>query len=184
LRDVEETCIYLQREKLNISEVRYLFDTLCEQNPTLSKYLAPNADIVKYAWFEDACVKVIRGEALDEVVQKRLKNFIVSENNSTCTVTAHSTSNSMKKRSDFIDKALKHDDKVKKTEYHLLKYVPPTSNVVERLFSITKSTLGLHRHRISPFDFEDLSFLRLNRSYWNAKVVKNAVKKIEKEAEE
>ena len=45
-----------------MSEVRCLFDTLCEPNLVLSRYLASNADIVKYAWFEDACVKVIGGE--------------------------------------------------------------------------------------------------------------------------
>jgi DNA-directed RNA polymerase subunit L len=59
-----------------------------------------------------------------------------------------------------IDKVLKRGDEVKKTEYRLL-----------------------HQHRISPLHFEVLLYLLLNPSYWNAKVVKNAVKKIEKEAE-
>ncbi|KAE9178088.1 hypothetical protein PF002_g28162 [Phytophthora fragariae] len=36
------------------------------------------------------------------------------------------------------------------TTYELLQAIPPTSNMVERLFSVTRAVLCHERHRLSP----------------------------------
>ncbi|KAG6949909.1 hypothetical protein JG687_00014560 [Phytophthora cactorum] len=45
--------------------------------------------------------------------------------------------------------------------------IPPTSNIVERLFSVARITLGLERHNMLPITFEAILFLRLNDGYWD-----------------
>ncbi|KAE9052818.1 hypothetical protein PR001_g138 [Phytophthora rubi] len=42
--------------------------------------------------------------------------------------------------------------------------IPPTSNIVERLFSQCKLVLTPQRHSMHPTNFEQLAFLRVNRS--------------------
>ncbi|KAG3088619.1 hypothetical protein PI125_g18293 [Phytophthora idaei] len=42
----------------------------------------------------------------------------------------------------------------RKTSYPLVAAIPPTSNIVERLFSVARLTLGLERHNLPPITFE------------------------------
>eukprot|EP00644_Phytophthora_capsici_P002574 jgi/Phyca11/105692/e_gw1.11.241.1 len=57
------------------------------------------------------------------------------------------------------------------TRYNLVASIPPTSNIVERLFSIAKVTLGTQRQALRPITLEMILFLRANNSYWDAAVV-------------
>ncbi|EGZ29777.1 hypothetical protein PHYSODRAFT_475994 [Phytophthora sojae] len=57
--------------------------------------------------------------------------------------------------------------------YEQLKSIPPTSNVVERFFSIARVTFGHQRHGLLPRTLETILFLRQNRSYWDATTVDN-----------
>ncbi|EGZ29154.1 hypothetical protein PHYSODRAFT_475997, partial [Phytophthora sojae] len=56
----------------------------------------------------------------------------------------------------------------------LLASIPPTSNVVERFFSIARATFGLQRHALQPYTLEMLLFLRQNADYWDARTVESA----------
>jgi hypothetical protein len=51
--------------------------------------------------------------------------------------------------------------------YKLLEAIPPTSNEVERLFSVARAVLHLERHRLSPMTLEMILFLKVNSSNWN-----------------
>ncbi|ETN04096.1 hypothetical protein PPTG_15271 [Phytophthora nicotianae INRA-310] len=42
--------------------------------------------------------------------------------------------------------------------YKLLSAIPPTSNVVERLFSVARAVLRLERHRMPPLTLEMIYF--------------------------
>ncbi|KAG6951005.1 hypothetical protein JG687_00013891, partial [Phytophthora cactorum] len=72
----------------------------------------------------------------------------------------------------FADRILKK----RKTEstscaYELLDVIPPTSNIVERLFSSTRMVLRYERNRLSPFTLEMILFLRVNETYWDVTTV-------------
>ncbi|KAF1790878.1 hypothetical protein GQ600_23816 [Phytophthora cactorum] len=58
-----------------------------------------------------------------------------------------------------------------RVEYEQLKSIPPTSNVVERFFSVARVTFGHQRHGLLPRTLETLLFLRENRSYWDSSTV-------------
>ena len=45
--------------------------------------------------------------------------------------------------------------------------VSPTSNIVERLFSVAKNVLSDNRKRMPPYHLELLLFLRCNKSLWD-----------------
>ncbi|EGZ05665.1 hypothetical protein PHYSODRAFT_533209, partial [Phytophthora sojae] len=60
-----------------------------------------------------------------------------------------------------------------RVKYEQLKSIPPTSNVVERFFSIARVTFGHQRHGLLPRTLETILFLRQNRSYWDATTVDN-----------
>ncbi|EEY65209.1 uncharacterized protein PITG_23339 [Phytophthora infestans T30-4] len=50
-------------------------------------------------------------------------------------------------------------------------FIPPTSNTVERLFSVAKHTLSHHRQRMLPIHLETVLFLKMNRRSWDANTV-------------
>jgi len=57
------------------------------------------------------------------------------------------------------------------TTYKLLRAIPPTSNEVERLFSVARAVLRLERHRLSPLTLEMIFFFKVNSPYWNVATV-------------
>ena len=65
------------------------------------------------------------------------------------------------------------------SKYEDIFYVPPTSNVVERLFSQAKFVLTDLRKSMSDDLFESVIVLKINRKLWDAQLV-NEVLDIEK----
>jgi hypothetical protein len=55
---------------------------------------------------------------------------------------------------------------------------PPTSNVVERLFSSSKHVVGERRYRLKPQSFEALLYLKSNHDAWDMADVAVAIKKV------
>jgi len=52
----------LQREDLDLSDARALFDAIIEKYPTMKDYLAPTSNIVHTPDFENAVVKILNNE--------------------------------------------------------------------------------------------------------------------------
>ncbi|ETP22596.1 hypothetical protein F441_04139, partial [Phytophthora nicotianae CJ01A1] len=52
----------------------------------------------------------------------------------------------------------------------LLRSVPPTSNMVERFYSIARTTFGHERNGLQTITLEQILFLRQNAGYWDASV--------------
>jgi hypothetical protein len=50
-------------------------------------------------------------------------------------------------------------------EQHLLNIIPPTSNIVELFFSVTRTTYGQERHRLQPITLEMVLILLQNSEY-------------------
>eukprot|EP00644_Phytophthora_capsici_P008312 jgi/Phyca11/114634/e_gw1.26.394.1 len=60
--------------------------------------------------------------------------------------------------------------------YDLLSSIPPTSNLVERFFSVSRTTYGQERHSLQPITLEMVLFLRQNGEYWSAQTVDEATR--------
>ncbi|KAF1789506.1 hypothetical protein GQ600_5234 [Phytophthora cactorum] len=58
-----------------------------------------------------------------------------------------------------------------KVTYEHIKTIPPTSNAVERFFSVARVTLGQQRQGLLPATLEMISLFWENRSYWDASTV-------------
>ena len=56
---------------------------------------------------------------------------------------------------------------VNSSGYINTKFLLPTSNDVERLFSMTKIIFNTKRRSLNPLTLEALVFLKRNRSLWN-----------------
>ncbi|OQR87252.1 hypothetical protein ACHHYP_09320 [Achlya hypogyna] len=52
------------------------------------------------------------------------------------------------------------------TAYVKTTFILPTSNIVERLFSVAKHILTDSRKHMQPIYFEMIVFLRVNKGYW------------------
>ncbi|OWY93044.1 hypothetical protein PHMEG_00037701, partial [Phytophthora megakarya] len=46
--------------------------------------------------------------------------------------------------------------------------IPPTSNAVERFFSVARVTFDHQRYSMLPLTLENIVFLREDSSYWNS----------------
>ncbi|KAG6954666.1 hypothetical protein JG688_00012242, partial [Phytophthora aleatoria] len=55
--------------------------------------------------------------------------------------------------------------------YKLLSAIPPTSNVVDKLFSVARGVLRHERRRMSPMTLDMILFLKVNASYWDVATV-------------
>lgn len=66
------------------------------------------------------------------------------------------------------------------SRYGDLTYIPPTSNIVERLFSKTKRMQSDQRKSMLPENFHALAYLHCNRQWWS----KATFAKVEKEVHE
>ncbi|EGZ23866.1 hypothetical protein PHYSODRAFT_484147 [Phytophthora sojae] len=152
LRDVESVSKHLQGDGLTPLDARVLFDELLKSHPSFAKYLATDADIVHSAVFEQAVVKVLDDQAAlltdDEVAA--LEPFKRTQTHRRKVAAAPAT-------------------------YEQLNAIPPTSNMVERLFSIARAMLRHERHRLSPMMLEMILFLKINSSYWDVATVEQCL---------
>ncbi|ETP47569.1 hypothetical protein F442_06479 [Phytophthora nicotianae P10297] len=141
LCDVKSVSKRLQADGLTMLDARDLCDGLVEIQPSFSKYQAANTDIVHSVIFEQAACKVLAGRAAT-------------------------------RKEGFADRILKRRKvSAEPANYALLGAIPPTSNIVERLFSVARSVLRHERHRLSPMMLEMILFLKANGSYWNVATV-------------
>ncbi|KAE9307462.1 hypothetical protein PR003_g20989 [Phytophthora rubi] len=146
LRDIESVSKHLQGDGLTLLDARVLFDELLKSHPSFTKYLTTDADIVHSAVFEQPSSRglVVGGgglltddeaAALEPVKRKQTDEEGMAPAD----------------KQGFAVRTLKRRNIVAApTTYELLQAIPPTSNMVERLFSVTRAVLCHERHRLSP----------------------------------
>ena len=66
---------------------------------------------------------------------------------------------------------IEKSSKILKSGYMDSRFLLPTSNMVERFFSLTGFTLTDYRQRLTPANFEMQLFLKLNRKVWDQELV-------------
>ncbi|ETL33178.1 hypothetical protein L916_14313 [Phytophthora nicotianae] len=156
LRCVESVSKMLQSDGLTLLDARDFFDGLLEVRPSMSKYLAPDADTIHPQAFEAAVVKVFAGKT----VELTARELAVLEPFRQLEVAATSVSPACRPDADgFALQILKRRKiSTEPARYKLLSAIPPTSNVVERLFSVARAVLRLERHRMPPLTLEMIYF--------------------------
>ena len=70
-----------------------------------------------------------------------------------------------------LSRKTEKSSKIPKTDCMDSRYLLPTSNMVERFFSLTGFTFGDYRQRLTPANFEMQLFLKLNREVWDEELV-------------
>ncbi|ETN16736.1 hypothetical protein PPTG_05879 [Phytophthora nicotianae INRA-310] len=172
LEDVESVSKRLQANRLTSLDARDLFDGLLEIQPSFAKYIAPDANIVHWPDFEKAVVKVLTGHAalLTDAETATLKSFKRRASMASVSERAAVT------KEGFAERILKRRKvPAAPATYVLLGAIPPTSNIVEQLFSMARAVLRHERHRLSPIMLEVNLFLKVNSSRWDVTTVKQCL---------
>ncbi len=173
LKQFEDITKELQKAAVSLSHVRAIFDEAIEQYNMLGKYLGHDAKIVHSPFFESGIVKLLEQDtdnlSYDEKVAMECFKISVNENDNNPGDKATGLS--------IVQRAAQKKRKVAKNEYVDLSYVPPTSNVVERLFSAARLVLTDYRKSMTPYTFECIMFLKINRDYWDIDLVATIVNK-------
>ena len=161
----ERTSVFLQKQDahvVNLHSVRVAFDKLIVEIPDLESYIGLKARIVQSPAFEEAIVKLQKGQTLNTAEKKLVSIFKV--------VPKESDAEETEKLS-FEDELLRDVERSKSlgtaTEYRPTYHVSPTSNIVERLFSITGIIMRPHRRQMDPWSLELLIMLRANKDMWS-----------------
>ncbi|KAE8995560.1 hypothetical protein PR001_g20093 [Phytophthora rubi] len=133
LRDIESVSKHLQGDGLTLLDARVLFDELLKSHPSFTKYLT----VVKVLGDRGGGGLLTDDEAaaLEPVKRKQTDEEGMAPAD----------------KQGFAVRTLKRRNIVAApTTYELLQAIPPTSNMVERLFSVTRAVLCHERHRLSP----------------------------------
>ncbi|ETP39716.1 hypothetical protein F442_12840 [Phytophthora nicotianae P10297] len=161
LANVESVSKALQGSA-DLLDVREWFDGLIAMKPLYAHYLAPRADIVHSPDFESGCVRVLRGNSnrLTRTEKAVLQPFAAS--------VAAAPESDDEESSSFGERLQKRRKLAQQEQkYVLIRSIPPTSNIVERFFSIARTTFGQERNSLQPATLEQILFLRQNASYWD-----------------
>ena len=174
LEQFQSTTILLQDSKRNLQEVRCIFDEMLKHYPTMDYYLSSDGGIVHSPDFEIAIVKILDDEVhnLSSTQEEMLAPFRQANNASIGVGISP-----VKPDTPYALQALKKKRKVITNEFIDMSFIPPTSNIVERLFSAARLVLTDYRKSMSPYTFECVMFLKINRELWDASLVSNIVVK-------
>ncbi|ETM98322.1 hypothetical protein PPTG_19612 [Phytophthora nicotianae INRA-310] len=156
LKDVESVSKAQQGGEVNLLDVRVWFDGLIAKKESYSTYLE----------FESGCVRLLKGQALRLTRGEKaaLEAFGVSP-----VAQGERQGDDDEAGASFVERLRKHRRLEQyQPAYELLSRIPPTSNVVERFFSVARTTFGLQRHSLLPYTLEMLLFLRQNERFWDA----------------
>ncbi|OWY99042.1 hypothetical protein PHMEG_00030031 [Phytophthora megakarya] len=116
-----------------------------EIQPSFANYLAPRADIA---------------------TRPTLTVFAGGEHGGGVTGEAEPT------KIGFADRMMKRRKvEVATSAYGLLEIIPPTSNIVERLFSVAPMVLRYEKNRITPLTLKMILFVKMNDSYGDVTTV-------------
>lgn len=169
LSELDSVTKCLQRDNTTMAEVRALFDTVIEHYPAMKSRLGPTAEIVECPAFESAVVLIQRqktslltAEEKHAVRSLRIENTATTPENQTLTL---------------AEKAL-HCHMMENyggAEYNDTRFILPTTNLIERLFSNTRRAYTDYRRNISPTHFESQMFLYCNRDHWTIADVNSIV---------
>ena len=166
----------------------YVLIALIAEHPITKTHLDANASIVHNKSFERGVIRLQKGvpEASLTADEKRsllgfLKDDVTTDNNNN--EEASVTPDDEDEEMGFADVIIESEREAKKarlecqSKYIGFDWIPPTSNVVERLFSRAKIIMTERRQRMTPRHLELLLFLRLNKWAWNVYTIDDIISK-------
>jgi hypothetical protein len=177
LISLNQVTLKLQEEAITMLEIRILFDFVILKFPSMGKYLADNAHIVKNPDFENGLVKLQKKQLLNGDEQEAIKSFAID-----VIPQKHIDSN---EEEDFVSQAFKKakhggfltSGSLKiEAEYMDTSFVPRTSNICERFFSKSKLVYTDLRKSMDFETLETILFLKVNSTYWNESTVSKALR--------
>lgn len=195
MKKLESVTKKLQDPKITMSDVRMLFDFVIEKFPEMSYYLSSNAEIIQNPVLERAIVKIQDNQPLTAEEIACAQCFELSSTTSTVEAGTDEESESfaelaLKKRRVTPTSVLSyHGTRASdgrrgrrrecvqvQPQYQPLDYIPPTSNICERFFSLAKLVYSDLRKAMKRTTLEMLLFLRLNRHLWDLEMVVQVVR--------
>lgn len=157
----------LQTDKTSMSDVRTIFDAVIGEHPSTHSRLSATAPIVHCPEFESGVVEVQRGSPNALTVEEQL---CMKEFERECTTGYSADDHELS----FVERALKRQKVAfndSESKYVDLRYLFPTSNICERLFSKVGCALTERRKGITPEHLESQIFLNINRDLWDASTI-------------
>ncbi|OWZ01395.1 hypothetical protein PHMEG_00027225, partial [Phytophthora megakarya] len=112
------------------------------------------------------CVRVPRGKSLrlTRTEKAALAPFVVSAEST--------TSDAEDEDMSFVQRIEKRRRLAEQEQpYVLLNSIPPTSNIVERFFSVARVKFVHEHNSLKPLTLEQILFLCQNSSYWDVHTV-------------
>lgn len=169
--DFDSVTKSLQRDDISLAEVRTLFDGMIDAYPGTKSRLSPTASIVHSPIFESGLVKIQNNQAgnLSDAEQHATRALKTTSKQSESAADGEIVS--------FAQRLLKR----RRTEavecgYLDTRFLSPTSNICERLFSKAGYALSDRRKKISPVSFEQQLFLHANSDLWDVSEVHSMLK--------
>ena len=184
LHKCERVSIFLQTNdahKVNLLSVRIAFDDLIAEIPELESKLGPNAAVVHNPQFENAIVKLQKGEELSTNEKRVLSVF-------KCGAVVQSEGD--EERLSYEERLLRRVEESKtpsnkrNASFRNTFHVSPTSNIVERLFSRAGLVMRPHRRSMDPSTLEMLFLLRFNKDLWAEKTLQGIIDRKKRENQE
>jgi hypothetical protein len=174
LKEFDSTTTLLQDEKRTLSEVRAIFDAILSKYPEMGRYISERGNIVFSPNFESGLVKLQddHWEDLSPEQVLLMRPFLLENAESDLQIISPT------KPTTIAAAALKTKKrKIVACPYVDVSHIPPTSNLVERLFSSARLVLTDYRKSMTPYTFECVMFLKFNRHYWENVLVSKLVGK-------
>ena len=167
LQYLNSVTVALQDSAIDMADVRGFFDKVLEDYPEMVTYLGTNAKIIHSPKFESAIVK-IQEKLHDTLDDEELAAVAVLKKEVILTQTRsdeqeNSVAEFMKRRK--MTKA-EHDNGYIETRFLL-----PTSNLVERFFSVSGLAYDDFRQNMTPMNLEMQLFLKTNKRFWDEELV-------------
>jgi hypothetical protein len=158
--------------RFKLSKVRCLFDAIAKEYPVLEEKLSANSEIVLDKTFESAIVKLQQGkiESLSSSELRSVKHLKIQSQDVEDITDEHNQSISFAER---ILKKQKIEEVISSSSYVDLRFLIPTSNICERLFSEAGFCFNERRMSVLPINAESQMFLHLNSSLWDIDIVKD-----------
>ncbi|GMF11141.1 unnamed protein product [Phytophthora lilii] len=174
LKNLESVSKKLQSATVSLLDVRVLFDHVMKHYPGTEAQLATTASLVKFLEFENGIVKVLASKERSLTRAERTAVSKLLKSGTSPSEEVRQETPIPKKRS-FAEAALAEENETAPQNQVDLRWIPPTSNDVERLFSRAGVVYSRIRRSLNPMALETVMFLQYNRSLWDASCVAQAV---------
>lgn len=179
LRDLNSVTVTLQGSSVDLDLAQTLFDDVTRRYPHMNhhsrKYLQVDGEIVHSKHFMKSLVmlcrddesSIIAGSHEEAAVSKFLK-VAQQPQGDDVDVAPEPLSYADQIKQSVLLKRKESMQRLPASKYHDVRWISPTTCIVERLFSISRWTLTDNRSATTPEHFEQQIYLRINKQYWDA----------------